>query len=46
MVSKLDRDSLLLYKQRKNINFENTFLLKNRYDNNVNNLDLLLLNYL
>ena len=37
MVSKLDRDSLLLYKKRKNINFENTFLLKNRYDNNVNN---------
>ena len=37
MVSRLDRDSLLLYKKRKNINFENTFLLKNRYDNNVNN---------
>jgi hypothetical protein len=37
MVSRLDRDSLLLYKKRKNINFENTFLLKNRYDNNVHN---------
>jgi hypothetical protein len=32
MVSRLDRESLLLYKKRKKINFETTFLLKNRYD--------------
>ena len=37
MVSKLDRESLLLYKHKKGINFENTFLLKNKYDNNVCN---------
>ena len=28
MVSKLDRESLLLYKHKKGINFENTFYLK------------------
>ena len=37
MVSRLDRDSLLLYKNKKSINFENTFLLRNKYDNNVCN---------
>ena len=35
MVSRLDRESLLLYKNKKIINFENTVLLRNKYDNNA-----------
>jgi hypothetical protein len=37
MVSKLERDSLLVYKKKKEINFDNTFLIKNKYDCNVLN---------
>ena len=37
MVSKLDRDLLLEYKPKKTINFNNTFILKHKYDCNITN---------
>ena len=37
MVAKLDRDFLLIYKPKKNIDFNNTFIIKNKYDCNILN---------
>lgn len=37
MVSKLDREKLLLYKTKKAINFDETIILRNKFDNNILN---------
>ena len=37
MVAKLDRDNLLKYKPKKVIDFNSTFLIKNKFDKNILN---------
>ena len=37
MTAKLDRDILLQYKPKKVINYESTFIIKNKFDNNILN---------
>ena len=37
MVYKLDRNKLLEYKTRESINFNETFVLRNNFDNNIVN---------
>jgi hypothetical protein len=39
MVSKLDRNELLLYKNKKSIDFNKNFILRNTFDNNILNFN-------